>query len=91
MILVEAQKTRILIGMWTKKDCTHEVSDRNKDSIENWSRRHSYHIVAKKKKKKTSFIFCPSPETLWEAEFKCDGLVNLAKGNLKQPSSHAMA
>jgi hypothetical protein len=25
--------------------------------------------------------FCPRSETLWEAEIKCNGLINLAKEN----------
>jgi hypothetical protein len=43
----------------------HEVSDRHEDSNRNWTRGQSCYILPKHLS-----TFHPSPETLWEAEFK---------------------
>jgi hypothetical protein len=52
----------------------HEVSDGDKDSIWSWTRSHACYILSK-----NLSTFCPCPKTFWEAEFKGDGLINLAE------------
>jgi hypothetical protein len=51
----------------------HGDSDR-KDSVGNWIRSHSCHIL-----KKNLSTFCPCPETSSEAEFKSNERINLAE------------
>jgi hypothetical protein len=46
------------------KECAHEVSDGNKDSVWNWTTGCLCYILTK---------------TLWETEFQDDGLVILAE------------
>jgi hypothetical protein len=52
----------------------HEISDRNKNSPGNWTRGPLNCILAN-----NLSTFCPCPKTLWEAEFKGNGLITLVK------------
>jgi hypothetical protein len=56
------------------KGCAYMFSGGNKDSIGNWTRGHSCYIIAK-----NLSTFCLCPETLSEAEFKSNGLINLTE------------
>lgn len=60
---------------WDRKDCTHEVSDGNKDLDGNYTRDHVCHILSKN----LCTFFSWPPETLWETELKVDILMNLVK------------
>jgi hypothetical protein len=55
------------------KDCVHEVSDRNEDSIRNWIRGHSFYSLTK-----SLSTFCLFPDALRLCEmlnFKRDRLI----------------
>lgn len=54
------------------KDCAQEFSDGNENSFGNGIRDHLFYIQAK-----NLSIFCLCLKPLCEAEFKCDGLINL--------------
>jgi hypothetical protein len=56
------------------KDYANEVSDENEDSTRNWSRGHSFYVLAK-----NLSTFCPCPETFGESEFESDDPINLVE------------
>jgi hypothetical protein len=63
------------------EDCAHEVSNKNEDSIGNWAKSHSCYMLTK-----SLSILCPCPETLWEAEFKGNELINQVEKILRHAS-----
>jgi hypothetical protein len=73
-------------GNEVSKESAHKVSGRSEDCVRNLTKDHSCYILAK-----NLSTFCPCPETLSEAEFKGDGLINLAKEILRLHNIKAVA
>jgi hypothetical protein len=57
------------------KDHAHETTGGKEDSTVHWTRGHLCYVLAKN----YLFTFSPCPETLWEAEFKGDRIINLTE------------
>jgi hypothetical protein len=63
------------------KDCAHEVSEGNEDSVGKWTRSHSCYILTK-----NLSTICPCPETHGRLCLKGDGLINLVEEISRQHS-----
>jgi hypothetical protein len=69
--------------------------DRNADSKDSV---HSFQVETRKELESTWYCvvtknlptFCPCPETLWKAEFKGNGLINLEEDISMKPSTQAI-
>jgi hypothetical protein len=82
VVLARTQKSRFDSKVGSKV-CADEVSDGNEGSTGNQTIHNPYYTISN-----MLTTFCPCLKTLWDADFKGDGLVYLVGEILRQQSIH---